>query len=139
MSDDTTASDSSDASDTVRTTPFDERVVEETAENAGVDVDDLTDALSILDASLRGHHSDLESDESSEYVTVDDRRAYAVPQHLWDDVVPTSDVGGDLATAAKEAHTRQAKLLFDSAVESVQFDDETVGVVIGVDTAEEMV
>lgn len=135
MSDDST---SSDSSDTVRTTPFDERVVEDTAEHVGVDSDELADALAVLDAALRGHHSEFESDESSAYVTVDDRRAYTISQTLWDETVPTGDVSGDLATAAKAAHTRQAKLLFESAVESTQFDEDTVGVVVGVDTAEEM-
>lgn len=127
---------SDDSSDAVREVPIDQRVITDTAESAAVDSDELAEVLVVLDAALRGHHSAF---ESGEYVTVDDRRAYAVSQAMWDEAVPTADVTDELVVAAKEAHTRQAKILFDSAVESTRFDEDTFGVVVGVDTAEEMV
>jgi hypothetical protein len=125
-----------ESSEAVREVPVDEHVVEEVAADADVGVDELADALVILDAELRGHHSDF---EDGEYVLVDDRRAYAISPDDWEKAVPMADLGDALVAAAREAHTRQAKLLFDSAVESTQFDEGTVGVVVGVDTAEEMV
>ncbi|SEO44506.1 hypothetical protein SAMN04487948_102447 [Halogranum amylolyticum] len=120
----------------IREAPIDERVVEEAAAERDLETADVADALVVIDAELRGHHSDF---EHGEYVTVEDRRAYAVSTDDWTAATETVDFEEPLVTAAREAHTRQAKLLFDSAVESVQFDEGTVGVVVGVDTAEEMV
>jgi hypothetical protein len=125
----------SDESTAVREVPVDEQVVEDVASHARITAEALADALVILDAELRGHHSEF---EDGKYVLVDGRRAYAVSPSDWEDAVPMADLDDTLVEAAKEAHTRQAKLLFDSAVESTQFDEGTVGVVVGVDTAEEM-
>jgi hypothetical protein len=126
---------SDEFTEALREVPIDEHVVEEVADSADVAVDELADTLVVLDAELRGHHAAF---ESGEYVLVDGRRAYAVSPSDWTDAVPIADLDDALVDAAKEAHTRQAKLLFDSAVESTEFDEGTVGVVVGVDTAEEM-
>jgi hypothetical protein len=126
---------SDESTEALREVPIDEHVAEDVADRVDVAVDELADALVILDAELRGHHSAF---ESGEYVLVDGRRAYAVSPTDWADAVPMADLDDALVDAAKETHTRQAKLLFDSAAENTPFDEGTVGVVVGVDTAEEM-
>jgi hypothetical protein len=116
--------------------PFDEQVVETVADETTVDAETLTDSLVVLDAELRGHHSEF---EDGGYVTVDGRRAYAVSETDWTTLLDAVDFEGDLAEALTQVHTRQARQLFASAVDGAPFDDEALGLVIGVETAEEMV
>lgn len=124
------------AAATVDEVPFDEQVVAAVADETTVDAETLADSLVVLDAELRGHHSDF---EDGGYVTVDGRRAYAVSEADWETLLSAVDFEGDLAEAVRQVHTRQARQLFAAAVDSAPFDDDTPGVVIGVETAEEMV
>ncbi|WP_224269991.1 hypothetical protein [Haloprofundus salinisoli] len=131
--------DSTSASDVEQTRelPFDAAVVERTADETGVGADDLTDALLVLDAELLGNHSEYEG--GYDYVTVDGRRAYLVDEAVWEAFAASFDLDEELLAAARRAHDEQARLLFDSSVESAPPAEDAVGVVVGVDTAEEMV
>ncbi|WP_224332598.1 hypothetical protein [Haloprofundus halobius] len=124
-------------SDEMRDLPFDTSVVERTVETTDVAVDELTDALVVLDAELRGKHSEFESD--FDHVTVDGRRAYLVDEAAWSSFVDSFDLDDELLSAAGRAHDEQARLLFDSSVESAEPAEDSVGVAVGIDTAEEMV
>lgn len=117
-------------------TPIDRSVIERTAEDSPVSEDDLAEALVVLDAELLGRHSAYEAEY--EYATVGDRRAYLLDEAAWDDLAGSFDLDDDLLAAARSAHTEQARLLFDEAVESHYAEEATVGVVVGIDTAEQM-
>jgi hypothetical protein len=116
--------------------PLDAAVTERVAEDADVSTDDLTDVLTVLDAELRGLHSEFERE--SDYVTVEGRRAYVVDREAWESVVEGFELEPELVEAARRAHSEQARLLVDAAVSDVRFGGEDVGVVVGVETAEEM-
>ncbi|KTG10632.1 hypothetical protein AUR64_08175 [Haloprofundus marisrubri] len=120
-----------------RDLPFDDRVVERTVETTDVALDELTDALTVVDAELLGKHSEFESEY--DHVTVDGRRAYLVDEAAWDSFVVSFGLDEKLLAAARRTHDEQARLLFDSSTEGVEPADDFVGVVVGVDTAEEMV
>lgn len=120
----------------MRDLPFDERVVERTAETTDVALDELTDALTIVDAELLGKHSEFEGE--FDHVTVDGRRAYLVDEAAWNSFVESFDLSEELRAATRRTHDEQARLLFDSSVEGVEPTGESVGVVVGIDTAEEM-
>lgn len=111
-------------------------VIDRAADRSGVDADELADALVVLHASLIGRHAELEREY--DYATVDETRAYRVPESVWDDLREAFDFEGDLAGAVEFAHTEQARLVFADAVDAdARFEDGDRGVVIGVDTAEE--
>ncbi|AUV83468.1 hypothetical protein C2R22_18970 [Salinigranum rubrum] len=116
--------------------PVDAAVAERVVEDAGVSIDDLADVLTVLDAELRGLHSEFEREH--DYVTVEGRRAYVVDREAWEAVVEGFDLDSALVDTARRAHTEQARLLVDAAVSDVRFDDSDVGIVVGVETAEEM-
>ena len=120
----------------VRETPIDARVVERAAEAVDVDVHTLVETLVVVDADLRGRHSEFETDY--EYVTVDGRRAYLVDEDEVDRYLSdlALDVEDATLDAVARAHAEQARLLSDRAVENPQFDG--VGVVVGINTAEQM-
>ncbi len=118
-----------------REAPIDNAVIVRTAESTGATEDDLSDALAVLNAELLGRHSEFEAE--SEYVTVDGRRAYAVGDADWQQVTAGHDLSVTLERAVRDAHTEQARLLFEEAAESVSVESDA-GIVVGVDTAEQM-
>lgn len=125
------------ASPDVAEVPIDAPVVEQVAADAGVAADALAETLVVLDAALIGKHSTLERDH--DYVTVGGRRAYAVDAGTWRSLTEGHEIEGGLADAARRAHTEQARLLDDGSVKDLAFGADDAGVVVGVDTAEEMV
>lgn len=121
----------------VRDLPLTGAVVSRTADRTGVPAEDLVDALVVLDADLRGRHSTYEAEY--DYVTVDGVRGYLADREAWETLLEDFDLAGDLADAARAAHTEGARLLYDRSVEEHgQFTEDTVGIVVGVDTAEQM-
>lgn len=123
--------------DAIPEAPIDERIVEEVAADADVAAEELANALVVLDSELRGYHSTF---EERKYTTVDGRRAYIVSPADWEQFATDVEFGDDdVLDAVEAAHTRQATLLFDAAVESARFNEDQLGVVIGIDTAEQMV
>lgn len=126
-----------DSLDVVMDLPIDERIVEEVAADADITAEDLANTLVILDSELRGYHSTF---EQKQYTTVDGSRAYVVSSDDWDQFVTDVEFENEnVLEAVKAAHTRQAVQMFDAAVESAHFGENQLGVVIGVDTAEQMV
>lgn len=121
--------------DEERESPIDAAVIERTAEAVHVPADRLAEVLVVLDAALLGRHSEY---EEYDHVTVDSRRAYAVDIEEWEELTEEHGIEESLAEAAARAHTEQARMLFESTVQSVQFDDETAGIVVGIDAAEQM-
>ncbi|SHG50196.1 hypothetical protein [Halobaculum gomorrense] len=115
--------------------PFSADVIERIAERTGVSTDDLGAALTELNASLIGRHSELERE--GEYVTVDERRAYRVDASWWDDTLAAFDVEEGLADAVRATHTERARLAFEHSVEGDERFGDDEGVVIRVDTAEQ--
>ena len=117
-------------------TSIDEAVVDRAADRSGVDADEITDALVVLHASLIGRHSEFEREY--DYVTVDETRAYRVPEAVWDDLLGEFGFEDDVADAVEFAHTEQTRLVFADAVDvDARFGESDRGVVVGVDTAEE--
>lgn len=119
--------------DTARTTAIETDIVARTAEDAGIDEEELADALELLDADLKGYHSEF---EDNTYVTVEDRRAYAVDPDEWESLFEPHDLGESLENATRRAHERQAEALFvASKGDSTSLEDGS-GVIAGIDTAE---
>ncbi|WP_122088555.1 hypothetical protein [Halalkalicoccus subterraneus] len=122
------------ADDTVRTTAIETDIVSRTAEDSDVDREALADALELLDADLKGRHSEFEHDT---YVTVEERRAYAVDPDEWESLFEPYDLGDSLEDAARQAHERQAEALFVASEGDSDSLGNASGVVAGVDTAEQ--
>lgn len=116
---------------------IDGAVIERVVDRFGVDASELRGALVVLYGDLLGRHSDFES--GNDYVTVDETRAYRVPEGAWSDLLGASEIEDDeLADAVVYAHTEQARLMFEDAVGvDERFADDERGVVVGIDTAEE--
>lgn len=116
---------------------IDDAVIERTADRFEVDAAELRSALVVLYGDLLGRHSDFESE--NDYVTVDETRAYRVPEAAWTDLIGASEIEEDeLADAVVYAHTEQARLMFEDSVGvDERFADDERGVVVGIDTAEE--
>lgn len=126
-----------DLPEDARDLPLSESALSHAADREGVPMGDLVDALVVLDADLRGRHSTYEAEY--DYVTVDGTRAYLADGEAWESLVTDFDLGSDVAEAARVAHTEGARLLYDRSVEEHgQFTENTVGIVVGVDTAEQM-
>ena len=120
-----------------REAPIDEAVLERVADRTGLDAAAIADELVVLNAALIGRHSDL---EHHDYVTMDDLRAYRVPDPAWDDLLEETDAdaGSELAQAVKLAHTEQTQLAFADATDvDDRFGEDEYGVVVGIDTAEQ--
>lgn len=127
---------SDDATSDAGEAHIDDSVLDRTAERYGVDAETVADALVVLHADLIGRHSAFESDH--EYATVDDTRAYRVPESRWDDLRGEFDFADDVAEAIEFAHTEQAKLVFaDAHGADDRFGDGDRGIVVGIDTAED--
>ncbi|MDL5361565.1 hypothetical protein [Halalkalicoccus sp. NIPERK01] len=122
------------ADDTVRTTAIETDIVSRTAEDAGVEEEKLADALKLLDADLKGRHSGF---EDGTYVTVEDRRAYAVDPGEWASLFEPYDLDASVENAARRAHERQAEALFVASEGDSTPLEGASGVVAGVDTAEQ--
>ena len=127
---------SDDAGPETRETPIDGAVVRRVADETAVDPDELAAALVELDAALLGRHSTFE--RNGDYVTVEGVRAYRVDEGDREATLTEFSFDDDVATAVRTAHTEQARLLYASATDADEgFGDDDVGVVVGVDTAEE--
>ncbi|WP_276272402.1 hypothetical protein [Haloarcula litorea] len=115
---------------------IDRAIIERAADAADVEVGRLCDALVVLHADLIGRHAQFERD--CDYVTVDGTRAYRVPDDEFDALLDGFGFDEAERLGAQYAHTEQAKLLF---AQSVRGDDnfgrDELGVVIGIDTAEQ--
>lgn len=134
MSDDSSAPDEKSAA--TGESEIDDAVLERAAEGFDVDAGRLADALVVLHAALIGRHSEFE--RGHDYTTVDDRRAYRVPESTWEDLLAEFEFDADVTDAVEFAHTEQARLAFEDAVGvDERFDDGERGVVVAVDTAEE--
>lgn len=122
------------ADDTARTTAIETDIVSRTTEDSEIEREDLADALELLAADLQGRHSEF---EANRYVTVEDRRAYAIDPEVWADLFEPTEFEASLETAVRQAHERQAEALFVAG----EGDSETLeggsGIVIGIDTAEQ--
>ena len=116
--------------------PIGGAVVERVAERGDVDPGRIVDALLALNAELLGRHSAFE--RSAEYVTVDGTRAYRIDEEGWRDLLADFDFAASTERAVRAVHTEGARLRFASAVGvDDHFAPDEVGVVIGVDTAEQ--
>lgn len=122
------------AEDTVRITAIEKSIVSRTAENSGIDEEELADALEVVAGGLKGHHSRL---EHYPYVSGEERRAYAADPDEWEELLDPHGFDDELADAVRAAHDRQAEALFvANEADSAELEDAS-GVVIGVDTAEQ--
>lgn len=120
-----------------RDLPIPDSALAHAADRVGISVGELVDALVVLDADLRGRHSTYEAEY--DYVTVDGVRGYLADEDAWESLITEFDLDGDVEDATRGAHTEGARLLFDRpVVEHGQFTEEVVGIVVGVDTAEQM-
>ena len=116
--------------------PIDGAVVRRVVEDRPVEVDAVADTLVEVNAGLLGRHAELE--RAGEYVTVDGVRGYRVGEGTWEELLDGYGFDGETAAAVVASHTEQARLLFADAVDGDdRFAADEVGVVIGVDTAEE--
>lgn len=122
------------ADDTARTTAIETDIVSRTAEDSGVSEDDLADALELLDADLKGRHSEF---EANSYVTAEERRAYAIDPDEWGSLLEPHDLDESTENAARRAHERQAEALFVASEGDSDSLGEASGVVAGIDTAEQ--
>jgi len=115
---------------------IDQATVERAAEEMGVPEGDLCDALVVLHADLIGRHAAYE--RAHDYVTVDGTRAYRVPDSVFEELLDEFAFDGDERAAVEYAHTEMAKLLFATSVRGDDnFGAEELGIVIGIDTAEQ--
>lgn len=134
MSDDSPAPDRK--SPATHESEIDDAVLERAADRFDVDAGRIADALVVLHAALIGRHSEFE--RGHDYATVDDRRAYRVPESAWEDLQGEFEADGAVADAVEYAHTEQARLAFEDAVGvDERFAEDERGVVVSVDTAEE--
>lgn len=122
------------ADDTARTTAIETDIVSRTAEDADVERKELADALELLDAELKGRHSEF---EEGSYVTVEERRAYAVDPDEWESLFEPYDLDESVEEAARRAHERQAEALFVASEGDSSALEGSSGVVAGIDTAEQ--
>jgi len=117
--------------------PITAAVVERVAEGVDPDASAIVDALVVLDAALLGWHSDFERTADG-YVTVDGTRAYRIGRDAWRDLLAEFEFDDSLAGAVRLVHTEQARHLFTTTVGADdRFATDEVGVVVGVDTAEQ--
>lgn len=122
------------ADDTARTTAIETDIVSRTADDGDVEREELADALELLDADLRGRHSEF---EEGSYVTLEERRAYAIDPDEWESLFEPYDLEKSLEEAARRAHERQAEALFVASEGDAGAMADVSGVVIGIDTAEQ--
>ncbi|MFC7006781.1 hypothetical protein [Halalkalicoccus salilacus] len=122
------------ADDTARTTAIETDIVSRTADDVDVEREELADALELLDADLRGRHSEF---EEGGYVTLEERRAYAIDPDEWESLFEPYDLEKSLEEAARRAHERQAEALFVASEGDAGAMADVSGVVIGIDTAEQ--
>lgn len=122
------------ADDTARTTAIETDIVSRTADDVDVEREELADALELLDADLRGRHSEF---EEGSYVTLEERRAYAIDPDEWESLFEPYDLEKSLEEAARRAHERQAEALFVASEGDAGAMADVSGVVIGIDTAEQ--
>ncbi|SFG87885.1 hypothetical protein SAMN04488063_3196 [Halopelagius inordinatus] len=118
--------------------PIDASVAKRVAAETALDEDELRTALVELNAALIGYHSELE--RRGDYQTVDGVRAYRVSRDEWKTLLAEFDFefGEQTESALLRAHTEQAETAFASSADARErFEDDQVGVVVGVDTAEE--
>lgn len=120
--------------DTARTTAIETDIVSRTADDVDVEREELADALELLDADLRGRHSEF---EEGSYVTLEERRAYAIDPDEWESLFEPYDLEKSLEEAARRAHERQAEALFVASEGDAGAMADVSGVVIGIDTAEQ--
>ncbi|MFC7075778.1 hypothetical protein [Haloarcula halophila] len=125
-----------DSGTAARESGIDRAIIERAADAVGLPVGELCDALVVLHAELIGRHSEFE--RPRDYVTVDGTRAYRVPESRFESLLDSFRFDPAERAAIEYAHTEQAKLLFASAVRGDDnFDRDEVGVVVGIDTAEQ--
>ncbi|SEA18216.1 hypothetical protein SAMN04488065_2129 [Haloplanus vescus] len=116
--------------------PITGAVVERVATGVDPDSTDIVDALLAVNAELLGRHGQFE--RAADYVTVDGTRAYRIERAMWDDLIDDFDFDQSLAAAVRLTHTEQARNLFTTTVGADdRFATNEVGVVVGIDTAEQ--
>lgn len=120
--------------DTARTTAIETDIVSRTAEESDLEHKELADALELLDAELQGRHSEF---ETYSYVAVEDRRAYAIDTDVWGELLDPHDFRQTLESAVQQAHERQAEALFVASEGDSGSLEDSSGVVVGIDTAEQ--
>jgi hypothetical protein len=122
------------ADDTARTTAIETDIVSRTAEESDVEREELADALELLDADLQGRHSEF---EKYSYITVENRRAYAIDPEEWGSLFEPYEFDDPLENAVREAHERQTEALFVASEGDSESVESASGVVVGIDTAEQ--
>lgn len=118
--------------------PIDASVAERVADETDLSLDELKNALVELNAALIGYHSELE--RCGDYQTVDGARAYRISDDDWENLLAKFDFEFDdeMESALLRTHTEQTRLMFASSIDARErFEENDVGVVVGVDTAEE--
>jgi len=116
--------------------PITGAVVERIAEGVDPPADAVVDALLALTAELPGRHAAF--GRSTDSVTVDGKRAYRIDRDEWATLVDDFGFDEAVVAAVRLAHTEQARLLFAAAVGADdRFSPDEVGVVVGLDTAEQ--
>lgn len=116
--------------------PITGAVVERVAEGVDPDSSAIVNALLTLNPELLGRHAEFE--RLGDYVTVDGTRAYRLDRSEWEALVDDFAFDPSLAAAVRLAHTEQARNLFTTTVDADdRFATDEVGVVVGIDTAEQ--
>ncbi|RDI70079.1 hypothetical protein [Halopelagius longus] len=116
--------------------PIDAAVAERVADETGLGLDELRTALVELNSALIGRHSTLE--RQGDYETVDGVRGYRVPAEEWKAILDDFEFREETEGALLRAHTEQTRMLFAESPDARErFEEGEVGVVVGVDTAEE--
>lgn len=116
--------------------PIDAPVAERVADETELDLEELRTALVELNSRLIGRHSALE--RRGDYQTVDGVRGYRIPAEEWESILEEFDFDEETEGALLRAHTEQTRMLFAESPDARErFEDDEVGVVVGVDTAEE--
>ncbi len=119
-------------------TAIDVGICERVASEEGVDGDDLAAALTVVSADLHDDHSRFEREY--DHTTVEGTRVYFVDPEEWGDVGDRLDLDDAMLGAVRTAHEEQAqRLLSDATAAHREQLAEGTAVVVGVDTAEEMV
>jgi hypothetical protein len=119
-------------------TAIDAGVCERVATEADVDGEELAAALTVVSADLHDEHSRLERE--CDHTTVEGTRVYFADPAEWERVGERLDIEAEMRTAVRSAHEEQAeRLLVDATAGHREQLAEGTAVVVGVDTAEEMV
>ena len=119
-------------------TAIDIGVCERVAAEENVSVDDLAAALDVASADLHDDHSRFE--RAYDHTLVGGTRIYFADPEEWSEIGDRLDLDDAMLTAVRRAHEEQAeRLLADVTTGHRQDVADGTAILVGVDTAEEMV